>query len=122
MVELFARKCSITGNGMNEGWVWAEGVYYTSTLALTLAECRNDRMEILSGSDDMWLEDYENLQTEEDVLELKRALSRVKIGEDTDEDLLLIGYQTGYLYYTEWEEFEDAQYQKKEGILTEIED
>ena len=33
---LWARKCSVTGEGMNDGWLWGDGAFYTSTLELTL--------------------------------------------------------------------------------------
>jgi hypothetical protein len=38
----YARKCDVTGRGMNEGWVWGEGTYYTSTKEVTIAELRSD--------------------------------------------------------------------------------
>jgi hypothetical protein len=120
--KLFARKCSVTGNGMNEGWVWGEGVYYTPTLELTLAECRNDRGYILEGVyKNTPLAEYDTVQTPEEMGESQEALDRAEKGEDTDEDILLIGYHTDYLYSTEWDDSEDVQYQEKEGVLTKIE-
>jgi hypothetical protein len=41
----YARKCSITGEGMNEGWCWGDGVYYSKYEKDTIAELRNDYPE-----------------------------------------------------------------------------
>jgi hypothetical protein len=27
-MEKFARKCDVTGRGINEGWVWGDGEYF----------------------------------------------------------------------------------------------
>ena len=48
------------------------------------------------------------------------ALNKAKNNAETDEDLLLIAFQTDYMYYTEWECTEDYQYEEINGILTEI--
>jgi hypothetical protein len=45
--KLWSRRCSVTGEGMNEGWVWGDGVFYTKYLEDTLKECRNDREYII---------------------------------------------------------------------------
>jgi len=120
----YARKCDVTGNGMNEGWCWGDGVFYTSTLQTTLSECRNDREFILKVivNDELGCELHEldSVQSEDDLTELESAVERAKKGMETDEDLLLIGYHTDYLYYTEWECEEDMQYEELNGILNEI--
>lgn len=120
----YARKCDVTGNGMNEGWCWGDGLFYTSTLQTTLSECRNDRDFILKvivnnelGGE---LHELDSVQSEDDLTELESAVERAKKGMETDEDLLLIGYHTDYLYYTEWECDDDIQYQEVNGVLTEI--
>tara|TARA_Y100000004_G_C8858720_1_gene388015 strand:+ start:138 stop:506 length:369 start_codon:yes stop_codon:yes gene_type:complete len=118
----YARKCNVTGEGMNEGWVWGEGEFYTSTLDITLSECRKDRDFILNLiiNDELGCELYEldTVQTEDDLTELKNAIERAKKNIETDEDLLCIGYHIGYLYYTEWYEEEDIQYKEINGVLT----
>ena len=120
----YARKCDVTGNGMNEGWCWRDGLFYTSTLQTTLSECRNDRDFILKVivNDELGCELHEldSVQSEDDLTELESAVERAKKGMETDEDLLLIGYHTDYLYYTEWECDDDIQYQEVNGVLTEI--
>ena len=120
----YARKCDVTGNGMNEGWCWGDGLFYTSTLQTTLSECRNDRDFILKvivnnelGGE---LHELDSVQSEDDLTELESAVERAKKGMETDEDLLLIGYHTDYLYYTEWECDDDIQYQEVNGVLTKI--
>ena len=35
---------------MNNGWVWGDGVFYTSTEEITLKECRKDREHIINVS------------------------------------------------------------------------
>ena len=121
----YARKCNVTGNGMNEGWCWGDGVFYTSTLQTTLSECRNDRDFILKVivNDELGCELHEldTVQSEDDITELENAVKRAKKGMETDEDLLLIGYHTDYLYYTEWECDDEYQYEEVNGILNEIE-
>ena len=111
----WAHKCDVTGKGMNKGWVWCDGAFYTSTLELTLKECRKDRDEILFDVDENFdIQDYERQD------EFRQALNRAKKNIETDEDLLLIGYQTDYVYYTEWECEEDKQYEEVKGKLIEI--
>jgi len=113
----YARKCSITGEGMNEGWCWGEGVFYTKSEKSTLTECRNDRDAILREVDDLT---PLNVQDNERWDELAEAIERAKNEEETDEDLLLIGYQQDYLYYTEWEDESEHQYEEINGKLIEI--
>jgi hypothetical protein len=102
-MKTFARKCSITGELMNEGWVWGDGIFYTKYESDTLKECRRDREFILGIYDDI---DVENLLSE---CELTEAILRARRNEETDEDLLLIAFNGDYVYHTEWEE-DDYQY------------
>lgn len=105
----WARKCDVTGQGMNEGWCWGDGVFYTATLEDTLKECRKDRDNILDGIK------HVAVQVNND---LRYAIERARQGKETDEDLLLIGYETEYLYYTEW--YDDYEYVEENGELKEI--
>lgn len=41
-MEKFARVCDVTGKGMNEGWCWGDGSFYTATKEATIAELRKD--------------------------------------------------------------------------------
>jgi hypothetical protein len=43
--------------------------------------------------------------------ELTEAILRARRNEETDEDLLLIAFNGGYVYHTEWEG-DDAQYEE----------
>ena len=106
--KLWARRCSVTGKGMNEGWVWGDGVFYTKYLEDTLKECRNDREYIIQ---DLYSLSAESANDYSQWKETADAIERVKANADTDEDLLLIGFQTDYLYFTEWEG-DDAQYEE----------
>jgi len=119
----YARQCSITHKGMNEGWVWCDGAFYTSTLKQTLKECRKDRehiLEYVKEFSDNKLDLLDVIQHHEEYDELIEAIKRAENNKETDEDLLLIGYQLDYVYYTEWECEEDMEYQEINGILTEI--
>ena len=113
----YARKCSITGEGMNQGWCWGEGVFYTKSEKSTLAECRSDRDAILREVDGLT---PLNVQDNERWDELVEAIERARNNEETDEDLLLIGYQGDYVYYTEWEDESEHQYEEINGKLIEI--
>ena len=39
---LYARQCDITGEGMNEGWCWGDGLFYSKYEADTIKELRKD--------------------------------------------------------------------------------
>ena len=93
-MERFARCCDVTGRGMNEGWVWGEGTYYTSTKENTIAELRSDI------EDGAW--DFDEVGAE--------ALLKL-----SDDDLLQYAYDSDVLYYTEWEEIDDDCYYDAEG-------
>ena len=72
----YARKCDVTGKGMNEGWVWGDGVFYTSTKELTLAECRKDREYILEAIKNIGcdLNELDTVQSDDDLKELQSAI------------------------------------------------
>ena len=55
-MERFARICSITNEGMNEGWCWGDGMFYTKYKEDTLKELRKDYPEQSELSDDELLE------------------------------------------------------------------
>lgn len=52
----FARKCDVTGEGMNKGWIWGEGAFYTKYLPDTIKELRKDYPEQSELSEDKLLE------------------------------------------------------------------
>ena len=106
IVRKWARKCDITGEGMNEGWVWGDGgAFYTKYLVDTLFECRRDRDNILFDIDNF---DASNIQDPDRWDEFKEAIDRANRDEDTDMNLLTIAYQTDYVYYTEWDAIGDV--------------
>jgi hypothetical protein len=113
----YARVCDVTGEGMNEGWVWGDGTFYTKYEKDTLAECREDRDAILFDMEELTIDDIIDWN---DWNEFSEAIDRAKKNKDTDEDLLLIAYQTSYLYYTEWEDEDEFQYEEINGILKEL--
>ena len=55
-MKKYARRCDVTGKGMNEGWCWGDGMFYTSTKEDTIAELRKDNPSKADLSDDDLLE------------------------------------------------------------------
>ena len=82
-MEKFVRLCDVTGRGMNEGWVWGEGEFYTSTKEVTIAELRSDIKDGAYDFDEMGAD---------------------KMLEMTDDELLQYAYDNDVLYYTEWDD------------------
>jgi hypothetical protein len=88
-MEKFARMCSVTGEGMNEGYVFSDGEFY--------AKDEETAKVIALREFDMPLEDM--WPSEEEM-------------DDADWDV----------YWTQWEDEDDYQYEMINGVLTEIED
>jgi hypothetical protein len=86
----YARMCYVTGKGMNEGWVWLDGEFYTSTQEVTIAELRKDILDAQKDGDGVLYADWEINPTE--------LLSM------TDDDLLNWAYDVEILFWTEWED------------------
>ena len=82
--------CYVTGKGMNEGWVWLDGEFYTSTQEVTIAELRKDILDAQKDGDGVLYADWEINPTE--------LLSM------TDDDLLNWAYDVEILFWTEWED------------------
>lgn len=82
-MEKFVRVCDVTGRGMNEGWVWGDGTFYTSTKEITVSELRDD---IFCGAYDF------------DEVGASKLLAM------SDDDLLQYAYDNDVLYYTEWDD------------------
>jgi hypothetical protein len=100
--ERFARRCDVTGCGMNEGYVWGDGTFYTSTEDVTIKELRSD---IRNGA-----YDFDEIGAEE-LLKM------------SDAELLEYAYENEVLYCTEWEESEieeQGYYYDKDGNEIEI--
>lgn len=101
MVEMFARKCDITDNLMNEGYVWGDGTYYSETKDHTIIELRID---IISGA-------YDFDEVGKDVLLAK-----------SDDELLDYAYNEDILCYTEWIPSEESSFMiVVKGIEYEVE-
>lgn len=118
----YARKCDVSGKGMNTGWIWGDGTFYTSTLEITLAECRKDREHILNAIKNVGCElnELDTIQNKEELGLLQDAIKRADKNEDTDQDLLYIGYHADYLFHTDWElDKDDDVYYLEDG--TEVE-
>tara|TARA_E500000305_G_C3848344_1_gene154987 strand:+ start:170 stop:550 length:381 start_codon:yes stop_codon:yes gene_type:complete len=109
---LWARKCDITGQGMNEGYMWGDGQFYCiNDDSIALAEFRKEREHIISHIPknvtdidllDNWLEDDDD--------EYLSAIDRVKENTDTNEDLRSLSYLFDLHYYTNWEDEDEYDY------------
>jgi hypothetical protein len=101
-MKKYARKCDVTGKGMNEGWCWGEGVYYTSTKEATIKELRSD---IKDGA-----YDFDELGSD--------AMLQM-----SDDDLLQYAYDNDVFYYTDWHDEdldEQGYYYTEDGEEIEI--
>ncbi len=49
---LYARQCSVTEDGMNEGWCWGDGLFYTKSYETTIIELRKDYPDKKDLTDD----------------------------------------------------------------------
>lgn len=93
-IEKFAKKCDITGKGMNSGWVWGDGAFYTSTREITIEELRDD---INSGA-----YDFDEIGAEE-------------LLKKTDDELMEYALDNDIFCYTEWNELDADIYFDSEG-------
>jgi hypothetical protein len=93
-MKKYARKCDVTGKGMNEGWCWDEGAFYTKTEEATISELRKKIAEGYNPT----------------LLGIEELL------EKPDDELLGIAYDEGLFYWTEWndEDIEEQGYYYKE--------
>lgn len=98
---LYRRRCSVTGEGMNSGWLFGDGAFYIKYDRDVLAELRKDRAYILHDIEDVKID---MVQDPERFAEFEQARDRALLNKDTDEDLRTLAYQTDYGYYTEWDD------------------
>lgn len=85
----FARRCDITGRGMNEGYVVGDGELYFADKEHLLEHLRTLDWEDCNGN---------------------KSTDCV-----TDDALMKFFYNEDYYYYTEWEELDDDVYYDAEG-------
>ena len=94
---LYARKCDITGEGMNEGYCIQDGLMYIKYEKDMIKHIRE-------------VEKEGNLEYDKDISE----------GRLTDDFLLNDYYNSEYYYWTEWECEDDLQYEEINGKLIEL--
>ena len=73
----YARQCNITNEGMDEGWIWHEGTFYTKYETDTVAELRKD-------FDEEWAS--ENW---------------------SDDEILEYAFKNNICYWTQWEDSDE---------------
>ena len=120
-ITLWARQCSVTGQGIMAGYVWSDGCFYcVDDDAIAHPEFRKDRENIINYiPEDIYdIDGYENYDEDEDE-EYLSAIKRVKQNKDTDKDLMTLSYLFGLHYYTEWLDDEDVQYAEIDGVMYE---
>lgn len=79
----FVRRCDVSGKGMNEGWCWRDGLFYTKTEEDTIKKLREDFPENSDLSD-------------KELLDSKYEEGILYWTEWYEEDMEVQGY-----YYTE---------------------
>jgi len=89
----YARKCSVTGEGMNNGWINEQTYEYF--------KYKKDVINYIKSI-------------------MKKDPMITYGGKRSDDDILEVGYNYYDVYYTEWEYSEDMQYIEINGVLTEI--
>ena len=93
-MKKFARRCDLSGKGMNKGWVWGDGTYYTSTIELTIKELRDDIKDGAYNFDELGAE---------------------KMLQMSDDELLEYAYNNDIFYFTEWKEITTDFYYDEHG-------
>jgi hypothetical protein len=73
----YARICDITKEGMDEGWIWYEGTFYTKYETDTVAELHKDFDEEWGSKN--W----------------------------SDDEILEHAFENDICYWTEWEDLDD---------------
>ena len=96
IVRKWARKCNITGEGMNEGWCWGDGDFYTKYEKDTIEEIR-----------------YRDTSLDLDLDYTKMS----------DDELLDLYFVNNIFYWTEWDDDEDIMYaEMSDGNVIEIDE
>jgi len=98
-MKTYARKCDITGEGMNEGFCIGDGSMYI--------KYEKDMIKYLRGIEKEGNPEYDTL---------------VKEGRLADEWLLNDYYNADYYYWTEWYDESDHQYAEVDGELIGIDE
>jgi hypothetical protein len=88
----YARRCSVTGEGMNEGWVWFDGMFYTKYEKDTIKHLRRDWVKATGKNSEEW----------------------------SDDEMLEMAVSDEVLYWTTWEDESEHQYEEINGKLIEI--
>ena len=81
----YARKCDITHEGMNEGWCWGDGSFYTKYELDTVAELRDE------------FESSVGVQTDDELLEWAVKEDILYWTEWEDEDDFLYQEENGLI-------------------------
>jgi hypothetical protein len=113
----WARQCDVTGEGMNEGYIWHDGDSYTKYRKDVEAECVELADELIDGLEST---NYSQQDIMIDDVLWKATCDRIKDGLRLPDDLLTIAVGLDWVYWTEWED-DDHQYIEINGVLTEIE-
>lgn len=94
IVRKWARKCDITGEGMNEGWCWGDGSFYTKYEKDTIEEIRYRDTSLDLGLD------YTKM---------------------SDEELLALYFDNDVFYWTDWYDDEYIMYaEMSDGNVIEL--
>ena len=146
-VKKWARQCDVTGEGMNNGWLWGDGDFYVKNQDDAMNECWKDRYQIrddlFSLIDVMKLDNMSKRFQSKTMCKIDTIVNYYKdvlVVNYRDKDLehdkltgrlpnlvnLVVGFELDVLlkifmldnmYYTEWECEDDYQYVEIDGKL-----
>lgn len=86
-IEIFARRCSLTGEWMNKGFCICDGDMYIKSEKMMLRHLRENFADIMEGHVDFDVDVYD-ISTDPEKM--------------NDEELLQACYEADYYVYTEW--------------------
>tara|TARA_R110002126_G_scaffold3026_7_gene16517 strand:- start:657 stop:1088 length:432 start_codon:yes stop_codon:yes gene_type:complete len=120
----FAARCSVTGKGMWDGYVWGDGEFYTASNEDTLSRLREEREYLAYIAPHIDIDDepidygngiaFASDYTEDEQEELALAIKNIANNTDTNHDLWLVAQEVGYVYYTEWDADDEEEHRFKE--------
>lgn len=112
----WARKCDVTNEGMNVGWCFGDGSFYTKYYKDTIDALRKDFKFVAEGFFTMSANDISEALDSREISIIDECIGQLKF---SDEAILYMAYASDYVYYTEWDADDDAQYIEINGVLIE---
>jgi hypothetical protein len=118
-VTKYARKCDVTGKGMNEGYCFGDGVFYCHSYEHAIYEVRQDSQVGSIG----WTNENEEGKVILEPFELYHEFTEEELAAMSDDDIMSVAYGNAYYYHSEWGEDEadyEDEYYLEDGTLIEV--